>query len=143
MQRWTGNSMSRMCQYLVPRNTVHDREKRKVLDRAKFEQSEILTPDCAGRDAKYNIIRYSGGTLLYIYGSIMWVTTSHTTRQSVKPNLYHGYIGGVGSCRSRRERPRCRWIIYSSQNKWASRRLIGDWDNNKGRRCRSSVKCHF
>ena len=73
----------------------------------------------------------------------MWVTTSHTTRQSVKPNLYHGYIGGVGSCRSRRERPRCRWIIYSSQNKWASRRLIGDWDNNKGRRCCSSVECHF
>ena len=67
---------------------------------------------------------------------------THTTRLSVKPNLYHGYIGGVGSCRNRRCRTCCR--KYSSYYIYrASRRLIGDWDNNKGRRCCSSVECHF
>ena len=67
---------------------------------------------------------------------------THNTRQSVKPNLYHGYIGGVGSCRNRRCRTCCR--KYSSYYIYrASRRLIGDWDNNKGRRCCSSVVCHF
>jgi hypothetical protein len=32
---------------------VHDRDKKEVSDRAKFKQSEMLTPDCAGRDAKH------------------------------------------------------------------------------------------